>query len=169
MAKKKIIKQEKNKAQITSQVFMFILAAIVFGLIILYGYQAITKFMKTSSEIALADFQNEFIRETELIKRDYGSVSKIELTLPRKYTGICIADSDSTKIDVSDFEIKQPRMYSAWRKGAENVFITPPAQPIKIKDISIDGGYFCIENNFGKIALRIEGQGDKAIVSKWAI
>lgn len=163
----------KNKkrlnAQVTTQVFMFILAVIVLGVIILYGYEAITKFLSTSVDVAIADFQNQFMSSVESIKRDYGSVSKLELTLPKKFTQICVVDSDTTK-NIGDFSTTHERMYSSWVKSGENIFLIPTqAQPIKINDIIVqeNNGYFCQLNSLGKITLRLEGQGDKALVSPW--
>jgi|SRR3989344_3621544 len=161
--------KKKQNAQVTTQVFMFILAVIILGVIILYGYQAITKFLATSSDVAMADFQNQFISAVESIKRDYGSVSKLELALPKKITQICIVDSDTTK-NIGDFATTHERMYSSWVKSGENIFLTPTqAQPIKINDITVqeNNGYFCQTNSLGKITIRLEGQGDKAIVSRW--
>lgn len=160
------IKNKKN-AQILGQVVMFLLAGIVFVLVLIYGYKAITQFLEKSEDVGLATFQNDLLTAVESIKRDYGTVIKTELSLPPKYGLLCIADSDSTKPS-TDFEQMHKRMYAAWQTGSENIFLTPPStQPIKkIEDITVDGGYFCIKNT-GKVVLRLEGMGDKAKVSQW--
>ena len=167
MAKK--IKQTE-KAQIVGQVFIFILAAIIFGVIVLYGYQAISNFMSKSGEIAIASFQQELTNSVESIKRDFGSVTKTELTLPTKYSTLCILDSDTTK-NICDtgqpLQQQYPRLCAAWKTEAQNIFLLPGTQAMQISDISTPSGYFCVQNT-GKIKLRMEGLGDKAQVSPWS-
>lgn len=170
MAKTKIRKKElKNKnAQIIGQVAMFILAGIIFILILTYGYKAITQFLGKSEEVSLASFQNDLLTTTETIKRDYGSVSKLELTLPAKYTMFCIANSDSNTPS-ADFQTKYPRLYDSWKTGSQNIFLIPPPTAImrkQIENVIAPEGYFCIKNT-GKIALRLEGMGDRTQITPW--
>ena len=152
---------KNKKAQIIGQVMMFALAAIIFGLIITYGYKAVTNLMEKGSEISMATFKTDFENGVDAIKRDYGSVQKLELTLPTKFNEICIADPNNPGTLAND----RPLLYNKWRTSSENIFFTPPAQqPFKINDITIPNGYFCIKKT-GKILLRLEGQGDKAQVT----
>ena len=157
-----------KNAQIIGQVAMFILAGIIFVLIITYGYKAITQFLGKSEEVSLATFQNDLLTATETIKRDYGSVSKLELTLPAKYTMFCIADSD-TNAPNAEFKTKYPRLYDSWKTGSQNIFLIPPPTATmrkQIEDITIPNSYFCIKNT-GKINLRLEGMGDKTQLTLW--
>lgn len=169
MANKKVT---QKKAQIIGQVMMFVLAALVFIIVLTYGYSAIKKFLETGEELNIAEFQNTFANAVENIKRDYGSTTKIDLSVPPKYTTICIADSDST-IQNDDFmnDKKLQRIYHAWKTGTQNVFFVPPSaqQLKKINDITIDDNgkpYFCTQNK-GKLSLKLEGTGDRAKVSIW--
>ncbi|MBI4140577.1 hypothetical protein HY485_01935 [Candidatus Woesearchaeota archaeon] len=156
---------KKTKAQIIGNVVMFAMAGIIFALILIYGYRQIKVFLERSEDVALATFRNDLANSVESIKRDYGSVTKIELTLPVKYTLACITDPINPGTILPQ---KHPRMYQAWQTGTENIFLTPPApQPIKIEDITVDNGYFCATNT-GRITLWIQGLGDKAKISQQA-
>ncbi|MBI4141407.1 hypothetical protein HY484_00610 [Candidatus Woesearchaeota archaeon] len=153
-----------KKAQMISNVVMFAMAGIIFALILMYGYRAIKGFLERSEEVGLATFRNDLLSSVEGIKRDYGSVAKIELTLPGKYTRVCIVDPQNP----GTLQQTYPRMHQAWQTGSENVFLTPPSpQPIRIEDIEINNGYFCATNT-GRITLWIEGLGDKARISQQA-
>lgn len=154
--------QNSRRAQMIGNVVMFAMAGIIFALILLYGYRSIKGFLERSEDVALATFRNDFVNSVEAIKRDYGSVAKIELTLPGKYTRVCIVDP----LNPSTLQQDYPRLYQAWQTGSENIFITPPSpQPVKIEDITVDNGYFCVETA-GKITLWLEGLGDRAKISK---
>lgn len=156
----------KKIAQLTSNVIIFVLAAIIFGLIILYGYNAITKFLERSEDVAIASFENEFKQAIKAVQRDYGSVFRLELALPAKYSDVCVADSDCQRINVGNFQTIEPRIYAAWRTCSENIFLKPPTKPILIPEVVVPDGYFCLKNT-GKIILRLQGLGDRAEVTPW--
>jgi len=166
--KYKANKSGSKNAQIIGQVVMFILAGIIFVLILTYGYKAITQFLGKSEEVSVATFQNDLITAAETLKRDYGSVSKLELSLPAKYTTFCLANSDSNTPS-TDFQAKYPRLYDSWKTGSQNIFLVPPPTVTmrkQIEDVTIPEGFFCIKNT-GKMVLRIEGLGDKTQITPW--
>ena len=154
-----------RKSQMISQIFIFVMAAIIFLLILMYGYKAISNFLQRSEQVALIDFKTDLESAVEVIKRDYGSVRKIELMLPKEYTDVCIVDPDNPGTLQSD----QPLMYAAWQAGSENVFLVPKQEaPIYLEDITIDG-YDCIPVIYGKVTLKLVGLGKKARISRWPV
>ena len=48
-----------KKAQLIGQIFVFVIGAILFGLILLYGYKAIATFGEQRREVALIEFQDD--------------------------------------------------------------------------------------------------------------
>lgn len=158
---------KNKKSQIMGQVFIFILAAAIFILILTYGYKAISGFSKRSEQVALVEFQTELESAVKSISLDYGSVKRSELTLPAKYTEICFVDLD--REPSADFEAEHPRMYEAWAGGTQNVFLTPMEDsPINVGKIYVgSSGYLCLPISGGKVTLRLEGLGDKAGITEW--
>jgi hypothetical protein len=157
----------KKRAQIMSQVFIFILAAALFILILTYGYKAIAGFSTRSEQVAFVEFQSELESSVKSISLDYGSVKKVELTLPATYTELCLVD---LSMDPSEtFEAIHPRMYEAWLDKTQNVFLTPMEEtPMDIGDIYLgEEGYLCIELSGGTITLRMEGLGNRAGITQW--
>jgi len=151
-----------RKAQMIGQIFIFILAAVLFILILTYGYRAITDFLERSEQVTLIEFKEEFQSGIERIKRDYGSVRKLELRVPKRYTEVCIVDPTCP-----ESVRKMPILYNACLTGTENIFLVPKQEtPIFVPDIVVDQGYQCIPTS-GVITLRIEGLGRKAKVSEW--
>ena len=155
------------KSQMIGQIFVFIIAAIIFILILIYGYSAINNFIKKSEQVSLIDFKTDLVSSIDQIKSDYGSVRKVELRVPARYTEFCIISSN-LNASISDFSQKHPLMFSAWKTGSENVFLFPKQDsPIFIPDIEIIGGYECIPIKNSKLYLRLEGLGDKVRISEW--
>jgi hypothetical protein len=87
--------------------------------------------------------------------------------LPAKYTEICFVDLDATPSD--EFEQIHPRMYEAWVSKTQNVFLVPMEEaPIDIGNIYVGpSGYLCLTIAGGRLALRLEGLGDRAAITEW--
>jgi hypothetical protein len=156
-----------RKSQIMGQVFVFILAAALFILILTYGYKAIAGFGQRSEQVALVEFQTQIESSVRSISLDYGSVKKTELTLPSKYTEICFVDLDTEPSE--EFEAEHPRMHEAWVSGTQNVFLVPMEEsPINVGDIYLGSdGYLCLPIAGGRVDLRLEGLGNKAGITQW--
>ena len=158
-----------RKGQMIGQIFVFVVAAIIFILILMYGYKAISNFLQRSEQVALIDFKSDLESSVEVIKRDYGSVRKIELRLPKKYTELCIVDVNNC----AGFEAEQPLMYAACLAGSENVFLVPKQEtPIFLPDISIpedDDGIVCTPVVHGTAVLRLKGLGKSTEISNWPV
>jgi len=159
----------RNNAQMIGQVFVFIIAALVFIFILAYGYSAITNFLKSSEQVGLADFKMSFVSGVEQIKPDFGSVRKLTLRAPKRYYEICVVSSyPSDDVENSDLSSKYPVLFELWNLGSENVFLQPKQEtPVFIPDIEVSGGYFCTQMSNGVVDLRTEGLGDKVQVAVW--
>ncbi len=149
------------------QVFIFILAAAIFILILTYGYKAIAGLSKRAEEIALVEFQTQLESAVGGIRQDFGSVKKFEITVPSKYYEICFVDLDRTPS--GDFQQEHPRMFDAWESGTQNVFLVPMEEPpIFIGKIDVGpNGYWCEGIRGGRLDLKLEGMGDTTKISKW--
>ncbi len=169
------------KAQIIGQVFIFILAGLVFVLILTYGYKAIQHFMVRQEQVVLIDFRTDLETAVEGVKRDYGTVRKVQLKLPSEYQGVCFFDFDSAVCNPGVpttnpiLELPQQTIKVKWAEDAcklkgANVFVVPqPAQtsPLELPDLQIETGYLCVPN-VGGITIRMEGTGRTAKISAWS-
>ena len=159
------------KAQIIGQVFIFILAGLIFVLIITYGYKAVKYFMERQEQVMLVDYRTDLEIAVEGVKRDYGTVRKVELKLPSKYLGVCFFDAvdcakTTPKLILPTQEIGVDWAQDACLIKAANVFTVPRDIYISLPDVQVDGGYVCVPN-VGKITVRMEGTGKKAKISEW--
>ena len=158
-----VVSRKRAKfGQILGQVIVYILAAILFVMILSYGYRAITGFQEKAKHIALIEFKTDLETAVGSISRDYGSVRTINFILPEGFTGLCIVDSQDSGMLQAD----HPLLYNAWRGGAENIFLLPISMqsiPLKADNMEVwqDGvrGFLCIEDS-RNVRLRFEGKGD---------
>jgi hypothetical protein len=167
-----------KKAMGIGQVFIFIVAAITFGLIMIFGYKAIAGFISQGEQVEFVQFKNDLENNIKKIYTEYGSVRTITFDLPVDFKRICFVDmnwkdGDVTPpdcvVDVNDrSKDLDPVACSVWKNAGgydsvdENVFLDPVA-PVKIKvfNIEVDGGYLCIPVRKGSFSLRLEGKGDR--------
>lgn len=167
-----------KKAQIAGQVFIFILAAVLAAMLIFYGYRAINSFTKRTEDIVMTQFQTDIEIQIKTISSDYGSVRKLELSLPSKYRKLCLVNLDYNDVSNScicdqnfclpDNDDYNPIICDAWIDKTQNVFLVPSSElNLKVTQMEIEGGYLCAPVLSGKVTLRIEGGGDHTKVSLW--
>lgn len=157
-----------SRAQMIGQVLVFILAALVFVLIITYGYRAIQDFIGRSEQVSIIEVRDDFARAVEDVKRQYGSVRRLDLRLPSKYTGMCVLDAQqcpsSVRLDGADLAW----VVDACRSRTANVFVVPRSLEMFSPDVSVPAPYYvCVPNVGGQVSFRLEGTGRAAEVSAW--
>ncbi|PIN75249.1 hypothetical protein COV18_03605 [Candidatus Woesearchaeota archaeon CG10_big_fil_rev_8_21_14_0_10_37_12] len=171
MPKNKI---KSKKAQLISHVLIFIISALVFILIITYGYKAINNLLQKQEQIQLLNFKTELETAVESVRRDYGTIRKVELNLPSKYLAVCFFDTTTCATEQPIFEKANQQYDLSWAQdacklNAANVFTIPRTTDLDLQFISVEPpGYFCATNT-NIIQLRFEGIGKTAQVSTWPI
>ena len=157
-----------SRGQVIGQVFIFILAGLVFVLIVAYGYKAIQGFGERSEQVSIIDFKNDLERSVESVKRDYGTVRQVSLRLPAKYSGVCFIDPGNCPPRVSFEGSQLDWAVSACEARAANVFLVPRGLDLLLEDVEVGSPYYvCVPNRGGEVVLRLEGTGKKARVSLW--
>lgn len=152
------------------QVLVFILAALIFMLIIGYGYKAISYFLERQQQVMLAEFHTDLRIAVEKVKRQPGTVRKIELNLPSNVQGICFFGSTcgaGAILETPAQDINVRWAIDACKKTGANVFLFPRMGSEEQLDIVVDNpGFVCIPNS-GGVTIRLEGAGRTAKVSEW--
>jgi len=166
-----------KKGQIIGQVFVLMLASIIFILILVYGYRAIGQFSQRSEQVALLDFENDLKNGVKGISLDFGSVKRLDLSVPRKHRTICVfcspdfeADWDGCKRNTAFgiFAADHRLFTETWEDGSQNVFLLPLAEtPIIVDRVEVKDMAFCTPVIEGKVSFKLEGKGDRTLVSPW--
>lgn len=167
-----------------SQVFIFIVAAITFALIMIFGYKSISQFVSKGEDVAFVQFKTNLEKSVKQIRTEFASVRKITFNPPPKYQKICIVDLDSEynpKLCKEDpiacdvwrdaYEESKESDKNGYELADENVFLTPVA-PVKIKLSKLSfyqkvptKGYLCHKILNGQFELILEGKGDRTEIS----
>ncbi|MDO8510848.1 MAG: hypothetical protein Q7S55_01655 [Nanoarchaeota archaeon] len=170
----------RNKKGVgVGQVFVFIIAALSFALILMFGYRAISGFLKSGEDVAFVQFKTGLESDIKKIYTEFGSVRVERYSTPVTYTQICFVDLDkpydpelcqSDQIACSVWEVASTS--GKWYDGVdENVFLTPPA-PVKIKVYKVSmeeengKNFLCIPIKQGAFSIVMEGRGDKTLLSE---
>lgn len=179
-----------KKGQIAGQIFIYVIAVVVVGLILAYGYTAIKDFSKRGEEVEYITLKTDFENSFKSIISDFGSIKRPDLAVPGKYSHICFVKKDigedsiqnspiCTRLDDEEdgFEyskIHSPVACSAWKNGRNNVFFMPDgSDAFDVGEITIkvggeeDKSFICIENVNNKVKLQLKGLGDKVQVSEY--
>ena len=154
------------------QVFVFIIAAISFALIMIFGYKAITDFAAKGKNVQFFQFKTDLENSIKRIYTEYGAVQIETFHPPLDYKQICFVDFDSPyNKQLCEFD---QIACSAWEttpsyEAADaNIFLTLPA-PTQIKSearIKMEHGFLCLPIVDGSFKVAMEGKGDHTYLSK---
>lgn len=164
-------------AQVIGEVFIYILAIILFSLIMVYGYNSIRNLGEKADTVVLLQISKQLSSTIKKITSDYGTVIKEEVSIPNKYDKVCFIDlsytgQESTNICIPGNRDYNPVICNSWKdKISKNMFLVSKNTDvisIEIGNIKIPAEhYFCQNAVFGKIILRLEGKGSYVELSSW--
>ena len=164
------------------QVFIFIVAAITFALIMIFGYKAIAGFIQSGEDVQFVQFKTGLESSIKKIYTEYGSTRIETFTTPAEYQQICFVDMDKpfdqslcdkSQAACTVWEIAQDS--SSKNKGydsvGQNVFFKPTtSHKIKVHHISIapeEGkDFLCLPIKQGLFSVVLEGKGDHTELSR---
>ena len=69
-----------KKAMGVGEVFVYIIAALTFALIMIFGYKAINQFLEKGQQVEFVQFKTELESSVKNIYSEYGSVREVRLT-----------------------------------------------------------------------------------------
>lgn len=180
-----------KRAQLYGQVFIYILTIIIISFILIYGYNAISNFKGRTEQIVSLKLGEDLKSSVQRITPDFGSVIKKEIDVGSA-SQICFAENfeylgnrnfpvgkdsnsdsivvdpiikDSIKSSESSLDHSKDKNAFLIGKSALNSF---NIGNIKVGDGSITlFNVLCIKPVNGKVALKLEGKGDHALISSW--
>lgn len=170
-----------------SQVFVFIVAAITFAFILIFGYNAVSDFLEKGETVEFYQFKSSLENTIVQIYSEYGAVRQEDYYLPTNYEQICFVDLDFDYSGTEQYEELceiDPIACDVWETARtsenpgyaavdENVFLKPSA-PVALKVYKIElrnsvgdqVGYLCQKIDKGHFTLRLEGKGSKTLLQE---
>jgi len=173
----KFLKDKKGMG--IQQVFVFIVAAITFALVLIFGYSSISDFIDKGEQVEFYQFKSSLESSIKKIYSEYGAVRQETYYLPGAYHQVCFIDLDHepSSLELNALCEIDPLACDVWESAKEsgmghagadeNVFLTPSAPvSLKVYKVDIDGGYLCIDISKGSFTLRLEGKGAETYLSQ---
>jgi len=147
----------------TQMIFIFIMATIIIGLIVLLGYKGIKSMMDNSEKVMINDFFIKLEKDTTSIQRLKGTTKVKTYKLPSSVMNVCFVKSCEEKGCVINYgavpdiikKVKGKTVYLLDNKGS--IINSKKIKHIEIKNQNYD--VFCVNNKF-KIKIGLEGMGD---------
>ncbi len=176
--KKRLIRSKKGLG--VGEVFIYIVAALTFAVIMIFGYKIINDFIHRGEDVQFLQFKNDLESSVKKIYADYGSSRKETFHLPGGFDQICFVDFDSSYNEkfcdydtvACSFWKDDAGVEGGYDAASENVFLKPAAaQQIKIFQFSVipakegEEGFLCVPIVKGSFTLILEGKGDRTELS----
>jgi len=180
-----------GRAQIQSQVLVYILAVIIMAMILIFGYKALIDMKDRARMAQLIQFRSELKSEITSIGLDYGTSKLESFRPPADYRQVCFVNLDHTYEGVNDalLQVEEDLAQVEYIRGRaiikdgvrdmvsnglvrKNMFLCPPCSDQEyVGNITIldkdgaDTAFRCFGLSQGTLTLRISGLGDRAEIS----
>ena len=161
-----------KRSQIPAQIFIYVVAIILFSFIMIYGYNAVKGFKEKSEQISYIKFKTDLTSTVKRISSDFGTVKREAFFIGGEYKEVCFVqsyrkESDYTKILAS---IGNPLVKDSVKNNVtKNVFLFTNnlQESFDVGEINVSGRYNCTQIKNGKVKIQLEGRGDHTYISSW--
>lgn len=153
-----------RRAQIQGQIFVYILALFIVGLILYFGYNAIQDLTDRADLAAKIKFQTDIESYIKSLRGNYGSEKTIRLNVPGGFEKVCFADiSFHFGNEMNDYPIIEESVKSGVQK---NVFLFPPGtDAYYVGEMEVADNFKCFDVLAGRITIKLEGKGNSVEIS----
>ncbi|MEK6886677.1 MAG: hypothetical protein AABW88_02485 [Nanoarchaeota archaeon] len=176
-----------KKAEMQSQIFIYILAMVVGVGILLYGYNAIKGFKSQADDVLLLQFENGIKNDLKTISFESTKVKTYDL--PSEFTQVCFGAERVDAIDVGKEEVRQLALKKNYKypliraaigdyltSGAKgtinNVFLYPNGEKAFFSGVKIELGgtidelkkFKCFDVKSGILTIKIQGKGSTVLI-----
>ncbi len=175
--------QHNTKAQ-TAEIFFFILAIVIIGLLLLFGVKYIMELGTKVNQIDLVRFKTDLEGYANDIRPVYGKWKKIEMDVPSGIDKVCFVQLETftdaplyqqqegiCQNDSLDYNFL---MCQAWQDDTTRNVYTDPFDEL---DLGVDLGamevgtadenYLCVDTTSNILKIKMTGKGDRVLVEEW--
>ncbi|MBI2140108.1 hypothetical protein HYU14_04230 [Candidatus Woesearchaeota archaeon] len=173
-----------RRAELEGQIFIYVLAIIIFAFILLYGYRSLAGIREKTEQVSFIKFKTDFISSVKRVAPDFGTEKREEFFIGGDYQEICfvrsINNGDNYGITFQEMSsIKSKSMLiadvvennkdSAVPSERESFFLltTTLEESFAAGYIDTPGGFSCLPIINGRVKIKLEGKGNHAYISGW--
>jgi hypothetical protein len=167
-----------KKGQVIGQVFIYLITAVIIGVVLIFGVQAIMQLVSTSNDVRVATFQKDFVTR---LNSDFGydSVDTKPVQIPGDFREICFIEL-GTGIGCGRQSMNPPRplIEDSWKDCVQqNIFVlgnskmlTMYVEGLKVNDNDpqhLTNKYVCSNITGGVVTnLAFKGYGSGVVVER---
>jgi len=157
-----------KRGQISANVFIYALALVVIGIILIMGYKYISTIKDKISDTDLILLKNKLTNDIESISTDFGSSKKVTYSLP-PLTKLCLVDlREEVRSEILGSDISPLIKDSVNSNIKKNAFIIGNLifESYYIGEIELNKPpyFICPEQVSGKIDFTITGRGNRTLI-----
>jgi hypothetical protein len=166
--------RSKKKAQNVGQIFVYILAIVIVGIILLFGYNAIRDMTKRMNDIGIVDFQKSLESDIKTTTSQYGTLLTKEYQLSNDYKEVCFVrnyfTSNTDSLEITQLDNHPLIKDSVESNTAKNTFLIQNngqlAESFQMGTISLgDVDFKCFNVKNSRLTIRMEGKGNHIVIS----
>ncbi len=179
-----------RKAQISGQIFIYIMAIVIAGLVLLFGVRFVGQQLENQDKILYTRFVNGVSNAVDGTR--FRSIDQVEYKVPSDYSAVCLvdyevnyntfvsADTDSGGIITSDYPLildeisirpSGPDISPELRESNTNLFLIDSDGVVSAESVGKvkleHPYYFCSEVISGYVELQFEGVRGGVKVTEW--
>ncbi len=172
-----------SRSQMQTQILFYVLTVVIFGFILLYGYNALSGFGKRAEQISFIKLKTDLTSSVERTATDFGTVKKEEFSIGGDIREVCFVQTFNRSASPSLFFI--PPIYKLIKDSVgsnidsgsgDNVFVmsTELEESFAIGQINVKAatgpnakGFLCIPVTRGNLRVQFQGMGNHALLSPW--
>lgn len=179
-----------SKAQ-TTEIFYFILAIIVIGLLLLFGVRYIMELGEKVEQIDLVRFKTDLEGYAQEIAPVYGKWQKLELAVPSGIEKVCFVQLERFDVEEYKTELLYKKLQALCTKGHEdynflmcqawqddpsrNVYTEPfdtlaigiYLGPLEVEGAEEEQYYLCVDTTDHYLHIKMTGYGDRVLIEEW--
>jgi len=155
-----------RKAQIAGQIFIYVLAVVISGLILIYGYKAVLSFRETSEKTSMIKFQKDLENKFEEMATSYGDVEIVDFDIAN-VNEVCFVSTELIIGKTNPSGNTNNIIKSSVESGVQkNVFLCPDCTTsFYVGQIKVTDNFKCFKVSAGSFKVKLEGMGKYVKVS----
>lgn len=169
----------KQKAQVQSQVFIYILALVGMAIFLIYAYRFILSYQENLYSSELVKFMKDFTFYIDELASSYMTIKTVEFhNYPRNYKKICFLDLYNLSLHPSHIPEEYPIVKYLLQRRLQfsgdpeeeiiNVFLVNDIEEFGfyVKNMRVDGAFRCFNLTGKSLRIKLEGIGRKALLKE---
>ena len=153
----------KKNAEVTGQIFMYIMAVVITAVLLIFGINAISGLKKSSEQAMDIKFENDIKSYFDLVNSaSFGSERLQKFTINGQFKTICFVGKDVVKSAPSTSYTQIDEAIIA--ETADNLFMLSSISMRSIQVAPIYGSVSICQNITGNIQVRLKAKGDSVEV-----